>query len=151
MKRFLAVVFVLVLLLAGVAVGGAYVFDDRIRATVENRDLAETSGISTNFVDVLTFFIGSGIAGLAGVALSLMDAISFDFGVGYIVDAFLVVTFGGAASLLGTVVSAFGIAQTQSITEFFLAGSMAKVITLSLIVFILMLRPQGLFASKVRR
>ena len=56
-----------------------------IRATVENRDLAETSGISTNFVDVLTFFIGSGIAGLAGVALSLMDAISFDFGVGYIV------------------------------------------------------------------
>ena len=67
------------------------------------------------------------------------------------VDAFLVVTFGGAASLLGTVVSAFGIAQTQSITEFFLAGSMAKVITLSLIVLILMMRPQGLFASKIRR
>ena len=63
----------------------------------------------------------------------------------------LVVTFGGAASLLGTVVSAFAIAQTQSITEFFLTGSMAKMITLSMIVLILMVRPQGLFASKVRR
>jgi len=61
------------------------------------------------------------------------------------------VTFGGAASLLGTVVSAFSIAQTQSISEFFLTGSMAKVLTLTLVVIILMLRPQGLFASKVRR
>ena len=59
--------------------------------------------------------------------------------------------FGGAASLLGTVASAFGIAQTQSISEFFMTGSMAKVLTLSLIVLILMLRPQGLFAAKVRR
>ncbi|MCZ8256998.1 MAG: urea ABC transporter permease subunit UrtB, partial [Polaromonas sp.] len=58
---------------------------------------------------------------------------------------------GGAASLLGTVVSAFGIAQTQSIAEFFMTGSMAKVLTLMTIVTILMLRPQGLFASKVRR
>ena len=69
----------------------------------------------------------------------------------YIVDAFLVVTFGGAASLLGTVASAFGIAQTQSIAEFFLTGSMAKVVTLLAIVGILMIRPQGLFAVKVRR
>ena len=69
----------------------------------------------------------------------------------YIVDTFLVVVFGGAASLLGTVVSAFGIAQTQSISEFFMTGSMAKVLTLSLIVLILMMRPQGLFAVKVRR
>ena len=62
-----------------------------------------------------------------------------------------IVTFGGAASLLGTVASAFGIAQTQSITEFFLTGSMAKVVTLLAIVVILMIRPQGLFAAKVRR
>ncbi|MCP6172574.1 urea ABC transporter permease subunit UrtB, partial [Klebsiella pneumoniae] len=69
----------------------------------------------------------------------------------YIVDSFLVVTFGGAASLLGTVVSAFGIAQTQSISEFFMTGSNAKVLTLMLVIIILMLRPQGLFAAKVRR
>ena len=61
------------------------------------------------------------------------------------------VVFGGAASLFGTVVSAFGIAQSQSILEFFLSGSMAKVITLLTVVAILMFRPQGLFASKVRR
>ena len=69
----------------------------------------------------------------------------------YIVDTFLVVVFGGAASLLGTVVSAFGIAQSQSILSFFWSGSMAKVFTLLTVVVILMLRPQGLFASKVRR
>ena len=69
----------------------------------------------------------------------------------YIVDSFLVVTLGGAASLLGTVASAFGIAQTQSIAEFFMTGSNAKVLTLLLVVTILMIRPQGLFAAKVRR
>ena len=61
------------------------------------------------------------------------------------------VTFGGAASLFGTVVSAFGIAQTQSIAEFFMTGSNAKVLTLLMVVTILMIRPQGLFAAKVRR
>ena len=74
-----------------------------------------------------------------------------DSGSRYIVDTFLVVVFGGAASMLGTVASAFGIAQTQSISEFFLQGTMGKVTTLLAIVIILMIRPQGLFASKVRR
>ena len=69
----------------------------------------------------------------------------------YIVDTFLVVVFGGAASLLGTIASAFTISQTQSTLEFFLSGSMAKVITLLTIVAILMMRPQGLFALKVRK
>ena len=101
--------------------------------------------------DRLTFAIGCGIAGIAGAAFTTIGSTGPTSGSLYIVDAFLVVTFGGAASLLGTVVSAFGIAQTQSITEFFMAGSMAKMLTLSLIVVILMVRPQGLFASKVRR
>ena len=69
----------------------------------------------------------------------------------YIVDTFLVVVFGGAQSLVGTIASAFTIAQTQSTTEFFLTGSMAKVITLSAVILILMLRPQGLFAAKLRK
>ena len=123
----------------------------RVRATVSNRVMANATGIDTKKTDRLTFAIGCGIAGIAGAAFTTIGSTGPTSGSLYIVDAFLVVTFGGAASLLGTVVSAFGIAQTQSITEFFLAGSMAKVITLSLIVFILMLRPQGLFASKVRR
>ena len=123
----------------------------RVRATVSNRVMANAIGIDTRRTDRLTFAIGCGIAGVAGAAFTTIGSTGPTSGSLYIVDAFLVVTFGGAASLLGTVVSAFGIAQTQSITEFFMAGSMAKMLTLSLIVVILMLRPQGLFASKVRR
>jgi urea transport system permease protein len=123
----------------------------RVRATVSNRAMANAIGIDTKKTDRLTFAIGCGIAGVAGAAFTTIGSTGPTSGSLYIVDAFLVVTFGGAASLLGTVVSAFGIAQTQSITEFFMAGSMAKMLTLSLIVVILMLRPQGLFASKVRR
>ena len=123
----------------------------RVRATVANRVMANAVGINTSQTDRLTFAIGCGIAGVAGAAFTTIGSTGPTSGSLYIVDAFLVVTFGGAASLLGTVVSAFGIAQTQSISEFFMSGSMAKVLTLSLIVMILMLRPQGLFASKVRR
>ena len=123
----------------------------RVRASVSNRMMANAIGINTSRTDRLTFAIGCGIAGIAGAAFTTIGSTGPTSGSLYIVDAFLVVTFGGAASLLGTVASAFGIAQTQSIAEFFITGSMAKVLTLSLIVLILMIRPQGLFASKVRR
>ena len=123
----------------------------RVRATVSNRQMANAIGINTRKTDRLTFAIGCGIAGVAGAAFTTIGSTGPTSGSLYIVDAFLVVTFGGAASLLGTVVSAFSIAQTQSIAEFFLTGSMAKVLTLAMIVLILMVRPQGLFASKVRR
>ena len=123
----------------------------RVRATVSNRTMANATGIDTKKTDRLTFAIGCGIAGMAGAAFTTIGSTGPTSGQLYIVDSFLVVTFGGAASLLGTVVSAFGIAQTQSVSEFFLTGSMAKVLTLSMIVLILMIRPQGLFASKVRR
>ena len=123
----------------------------RVRATVSNRVMANSIGINTQKTDRLTFAIGCGIAGIAGAAFTTIGSTGPTSGSLYIVDAFLVITFGGAASLLGTVASAFGIAQTQSISEFFMTGSMAKVLTLSLIVLILMMRPQGLFAVKVRR
>ncbi|WP_119291652.1 urea ABC transporter permease subunit UrtB [Azohydromonas sediminis] len=123
----------------------------RVRATVSNRPMAGAVGIDTRRTDRMTFAIGCGIAGIAGAAFTTIGSTGPTSGSLYIVDAFLVVTFGGAASLLGTVASAFAIAQTQSISEFFLTGSMAKVLTLSMIVLILMVRPQGLFAAKVRR
>ena len=123
----------------------------RVRATVSNRTMANAIGINTKKTDRMTFAIGCGTAGIAGAAFTTIGSTGPTSGSLYIVDAFLVVTFGGAASLLGTVASAFGIAQTQSITEFFLTGSMAKVITLLAIVTILMIRPQGLFALKVRK
>ncbi|MCY0385879.1 urea ABC transporter permease subunit UrtB [Robbsia sp. Bb-Pol-6] len=123
----------------------------RVRATVNNRTMANAAGIDTNRTDRLTFAIGCGMAGVAGAAFTTIGSTGPTSGSLYIVDAFLVVTFGGAANLLGTVVSAFGIAQTQSVAEFFLTGSSARVLTLLAVVVILMLRPQGLFPSKVRR
>jgi urea transport system permease protein len=123
----------------------------RVRATMANRTMANAIGINTRKTDRMTFAIGCGIAGIAGAAFTTIGSTGPTSGSLYIVDAFLVVTFGGAASLLGTVASAFGIAQTQSITEFFLTGSMAKVVTLLAIVTILMIRPQGLFALKGER
>ncbi|WP_425056707.1 urea ABC transporter permease subunit UrtB [Pseudomonas abyssi] len=123
----------------------------KVRATTQNRLMANAAGINTQRVDRFTFALGCGIAGVAGAAFTTIASTGPTTGSLYIVDTFLVVVFGGAASLFGTVVSAFGIAQSQSILEFFLSGSMAKVITLLTVVAILMFRPQGLFASKVRR
>jgi len=123
----------------------------RMRATLQNRVMSSAVGINTRRVDRLAFTIGCGIAGVAGAAFTTIGSTGPDSGSRYIVDTFLVVVFGGAASLVGTVASAFGIAQAQSISEFFLQGTMGKVATLLGIVIILMIRPQGLFASKVRR
>jgi len=121
-----------------------------IRATMQNRAMSGAVGINTGLVDRFTFALGCGIAGVAGAAFTTIGSTGPDSGQRYIVDTFLVVVFGGSASLLGTVASAFGIAQGQSISEFFLEGTMGKVATLMGIVAILMLRPQGLFPSKVR-
>ncbi|MBC8751836.1 urea transport system permease protein [Paraburkholderia sp. WC7.3g] len=123
----------------------------KVRATTQNRIMAGAVGINTGKVDRLTFALGCGIAGIAGAAFTTMGSTGPTSGSLYIVDTFLTVVFGGAQSLFGTIASAFSIAQTQSTTEFFLSGSMAKVLTLSAVIVILMLRPQGLFAPKVRR
>ena len=120
------------------------------RAVVQNRPMAAAVGINTEKVDRLTFALGCGIAGVAGSAFTMIGSTGPTSGQLYIVDTFLVVVFGGAASLLGTVASAFTISQAQSTMEFFLSGSMAKVLTLLVVVGILMLRPQGLFTLKVR-
>ncbi len=121
-----------------------------MRATVENRTMSGAVGINTKLVDRFTFCLGCGIAGVAGAAFTTIGSTGPDSGSRYIVDTFLVVVFGGTASLLGTVASAFGIAQGQSISEFFLEGTMGKVAVLSGIVILLMIRPKGLFPSKVR-
>jgi urea transport system permease protein len=122
----------------------------RIRATTQNRSMSSAVGINTDRVDRFTFALGCGIAGLAGAAFTTIGSTGPTSGSLYIVDTFLVVVFGGAANLLGTIASAFSIAQAQSLLEFFLSSAMAKVLTLLSIIGILMLRPQGLFVTKVR-
>lgn len=122
----------------------------QVRAVVQNRQMAGAVGINTEKVDRITFALGCGIAGIAGSAFTMVGSTGPTSGQLYIVDTFLVVVFGGAQSLLGTIASAFTISQAQSTMEFFLSGSMAKVLTLLVVVGILMLRPQGLFALKIR-
>ncbi len=147
---------VFVMVLALLVSLGVYLFTFRsrtglhMRATVQNRAMSGAVGINTGLVDRFTFALGCGIAGVAGAAFTTIGSTGPDSGSRYIVDTFLVVVFGGAASLLGTIASAFGIAQAQSVSEFFLEGTMGKVTTLMAIVVILMIRPQGLFPSKVR-
>jgi len=122
----------------------------QMRATVQNRAMSGAVGINTKLIDRFTFALGCGIAGVAGAAFTTIGSTGPDSGSRYIVDTFLVVVFGGTSSLLGTIASAFGIAQGQSISGFFLEGTMGKVAVLLGIIVILMIRPKGLFASKVR-
>jgi len=123
----------------------------KVRATTQNRTMSGAVGINTRKTDRYTFALGCGIAGIAGAAFTTIASTGPTTGSLYIVDTFMVVVFGGAGSLLGTISSAFSIAQAQSILEFFISGSMAKVYTLLALVLILMFKPEGLFASKVRR
>ena len=124
---------------------------NHVRAVVQNREMASAVGINTAIVDRITFSVGCGIAGIAGSAFTMISSTAPDAGQHYIVDTFLVVVFGGTSSLLGTVASAFMISQAQSTLEFFMTGSIAKVITLLFVIGILMIRPQGLFSLKIRR
>jgi urea transport system permease protein len=123
----------------------------QVRAVVTNRVMSGAVGIDTRRIDRLTFGLGCGIAGIAGSAFTMIGSTGPTAGQLYIVDTFLVVVFGGAQSLLGTIFSALAISQSQSTLEFFLTGSMAKVLTLMFVIGLLMLRPQGLFVLKVRR
>jgi urea transport system permease protein len=123
----------------------------QVRATVQNRVMAGAAGINTRRVDRLTFGLGCGLAGVAGAAFTTIGSTGPTAGSLYIVDTFLVVVFGGAESLVGTIASAFSIAQTNATMEFFLSGSIAKVLTLLAVILILMMRPQGLFSIRVRR
>ncbi|MET8452930.1 urea ABC transporter permease subunit UrtB [Streptomyces sp. NPDC005209] len=122
----------------------------RIRAVVQNRDLAEVSGIATGRVDRITFFIGSGLAGVAGVALTLVGPIGPTMGINYVVDAFLVVVVGGIGQLKGSVITAFALGVLQSVLEYSTTVSVAKVIVLVAIVAFLQWRPQGLYTLRTR-
>lgn len=148
---------IIVMCLTSLITAGLYVlifragWGKRVRAVMQNRAMAGAVGIDTGRVDRTTFGLGCGIAGVAGSAFTMVGSTSPTAGQLYIVDTFLVVVFGGAQSLLGTIASAFAISQAQSTLEFFLSGSTAKVLTLLAVVAILMLRPQGLSVAKVRR
>ncbi len=122
-----------------------------VRATTQNRVMAGAAGIDTRRIDRTSFALGCGLAGIAGAAFTTIGSTGPTSGSLYIVDTFLTVVFGGAESLVGTIASAFTIAQAQATSEFFMNGSTAKVLTLLSVITILLLRPQGLFSIRVRR
>lgn len=121
-----------------------------VRAVTQNRAMSGAAGINTNRVDAVTFALGSGLAGIAGSVFTMIGSTNPGTGQLYIVDSFIVVVFGGVASLVGTALSAFGIAQSQTTLEYLMSGSMAKVSILLLVILVLYLRPNGLFSARVR-
>ena len=125
-------------------------FGLEMRAVVQNRRIAATMGIRTGRVDALTFAFGSGIAGMAGVALSQIDNVSPNLGTGYIVDSFMVVVFGGVGSLAGTLVGAFSLGIVNKMLEPYAGAVLAKVAVLVGIMLFIQRRPKGLFALKGR-
>ena len=142
----------------------------RIRAVTQNRSMTECLGLSTTQVDTLTFAIGSGLAGVAGVAVSLLGSVGPNVGQNYIVPCFMVVVLGGVGNLLGTILASFGIGimtdligagrlitiwpdmpiPLANLVDFFATTSMARVMIFTLIIIFLQFKPSGLFPQKGR-
>ena len=121
-----------------------------MRAVTQNRQMAASMGIRTARIDALTFGLGSGIAGIAGVALSQIDNVSPNLGQGYIIDSFLVVVFGGVGNLWGTLVGAFTLGIANKFLEPYAGAVLGKIAILVLIILFIQKRPRGLFALKGR-
>ncbi|MFC4600571.1 urea ABC transporter permease subunit UrtB [Cohnella hongkongensis] len=122
----------------------------RMRAVMQNRDMAACLGVSTRRVDAFTFAIGSGIAGIAGCALTLIGPIGPSIGTYYIVDAFMVVVLGGVGKLVGTVAGALGIGIFNTLFEWWTDASLGKVLVFLCIVAFLQWKPMGMFAVRSR-
>ena len=122
----------------------------RMRAVTQNRRMAALMGIRTPWTDAMTFGLGSGIAGIAGVALSQLDNVSPDLGQKYIVDSFMVVVFGGVGNLWGTVVSALSLGLLNKVLEPVAGAVLGKIVVLVLLVAFIQRKPRGLFPIKGR-
>jgi urea transport system permease protein len=122
----------------------------KVRAVTQNRQMAQAMGIKTGWIDALTFGIGSGIAGVAGVALSQLTNVGPNLGQAYIVDSFMVVVFGGVGNLWGTLIGAVSLGEINKFIEPVAGAVLAKVIILIVIILFIQKRPRGLFPQKGR-
>ncbi len=149
-NRLAIVIFSLVVLAVLMLVLRKTSFGLRMRAVTQNRRMANSMGIKTNWVDAMTFGLGSGIAGIAGVALSQIDNVSPNLGQSYIIDSFLVVVFGGVGNLWGTLVGAMTLGIANKFLEPFAGAVLGKIILLVCIILFIQKRPRGMFALKGR-
>jgi urea transport system permease protein len=140
----IAVVFLVWLLLNHTSLGL------KVRCVTQNRPMASAMGVNTGRVDMWTFGIGSGIAGLGGVALSQIGNVGPELGQGYIVDSFMVVVLGGVGKIAGTICGAMGLGVINKFIEPHTGAVLGKILLLVLIILFIQKRPQGLFAQKVR-
>ncbi|MBR0665366.1 urea ABC transporter permease subunit UrtB [Roseomonas hellenica] len=149
-NRLWVIVFSLVVLGLTIAAIRFTRFGLEMRAVTQNRRIAATMGIRTGRVDALTFAFGSGIAGMAGVALSQIDNVSPNLGTGYIIDSFMVVVFGGVGSLAGTLVGALSLGVVNKLLEPYAGAVLAKVAVLVGLMLFIQRKPRGLFPQKGR-
>jgi urea transport system permease protein len=125
-------------------------FGLQMRAVTQNRRMAASMGIRTPWIDALTFALGSGIAGIAGVALSQIDNVSPNLGQSYIIDSFMVVVFGGVGNIWGTLVGAFTLGVVNKFLEPYAGAVLGKILVLVFIILFIQKRPRGLFALRGR-
>jgi urea transport system permease protein len=121
-----------------------------VRAVMQNRRMADCVGVPTGRIDMLTFGLGSGMAGLAGVALSQLGNVGPDLGQAYLIDSFMVVVLGGVGQLAGTIIAAVGLGEINKLLEPMAGAVVAKILVLVGIIIFIQRRPQGLFALKGR-
>ncbi|MDG4601379.1 MAG: urea ABC transporter permease subunit UrtB [Defluviicoccus sp.] len=149
-NRLWIIVFSLVVLALLMLLNRATDFGLTMRAVVQNRRMAASMGIRTGRIDALTFGLGSGIAGIAGVALSQIDNVSPNLGQAYIIDSFMVVVFGGVGNLWGTLVGAMSLGLINKLLEPVAGAVLGKILVLVGIILFIQKRPRGLFALRGR-
>ena len=149
-NRIWIIVFSLLVFAALLLLIRATSFGLQMRAVTQNRRMAAAMGIRTGRVDALTFGLGSGIAGIAGVALSQIDNVSPNLGQSYIIDSFMVVVFGGVGNLWGTFVGALSLGLVNKFLEPYAGAVLGKILVLVAIILFIQKRPRGLFALKGR-
>ncbi|GAC1337036.1 MAG: urea ABC transporter permease subunit UrtB [Acetobacteraceae bacterium] len=149
-NRVAIIVFAIAVLAALMAVLRYTALGLRMRAVTQNRRMAAAMGIRTPWVDALTFGLGSGVAGMAGVALSQIDNVSPNLGQGYIIDSFMVVVFGGVGNLWGTALGALTLGVVNKFLEPVAGAVLGKIVVLVLLILFIQRRPRGMFPLKGR-
>ena len=149
-NRLYIIVFALIIFAAVLYIMKKTTLGLQVRAVTQNRQMAKAMGIKTDRIDMITFGLGSGLAGIAGVALSQLTNVGPNLGQAYIVDAFMVVVFGGVGNLWGTLIAAFSLGGLTKFIEPIQGAVLAKVIILVLIILFIQKRPRGLFPQSGR-
>ena len=149
-NRIVIIIFALLIFLIVIYILKKTIFGLQMRAVTQNRKMASAMGINTKKIDMFTFAFGSGVAGVAGVALSQITNVGPNLGQNYIIDSFMVVVFGGVGNLFGTFIGAFGLGLGNKLLEPYVGAIVSKIFILLFIIIFIQFRPKGLFSLKGR-